>query len=132
MTNQWQHRRRRRHHESRGPNRQERERDGSLDGICLAGQRVSLTISSTSNEQTTLRLEEVSLLVADELRESNIINAISIVSVADSERDAPLRDRVKEKLLVEWPQVDKGALIFHLDCSYGVEIWALCRRVTRE
>lgn len=34
--------------------------DGSLDGICLAGQRVSLTISSTSNEQTTLRLEEVS------------------------------------------------------------------------
>ena len=105
--------------------------DGRIESISLgAGESIDLRLVSSDGEKAAVRLLGVGYFAANNLREGNIIDRMYLWSVGK----AP--DAIMKRLLqalsigsIDVLQTKFGddAYVFHLECSYGAEMFAVLR-----
>lgn len=105
--------------------------DGRIDSISLnAGERIELCFISSDGEKAMIRLLGVDFFAINNMREGNIIDRMylwDLGGVPDVIRKRMLQVFSINSFDVLQKKFGDRAYAFHLECSYGAEMFAILR-----
>ena len=105
--------------------------DGYLTGVLIdeGGHQVDLSVRSIAGDCNVVRLSGVTGMSADGLAARNIVFDIRVLPVERLEKEDELRARVIKRITEKVSLIPAGKKVFVLECSYGIDIVAICDEV---